>query len=60
MLIPLPQRRILITISVSKVALNHLKGILLQKTASEEQKLWYFPYRALWSTGQCRGEGTAP
>ena len=32
-----------------------LEAILLQKTASEGQKLWYFPYRALWSTRLMQG-----
>ena len=32
-----------------------LETISLQNTASEGQKLWYFSYRALWSTGQCKG-----
>ena len=43
-------------INVSKVAFNHYRDhITAKKTASEGQKLWYFRYRALWSTGQCKG-----
>ena len=42
-------------INVSKVALNHFRDHITAKTASEAQKLWYFLYRALWSTGQCKG-----
>ena len=34
---------------------NTLETISLQETASEGQKLWYFSYHALWSTGQCKG-----
>ena len=32
-----------------------LEAILLQKNASEEQKLWHFYLSCIWSTSQCKG-----
>ena len=43
------------TINVLKVALNHFRGHITAKIVSEGQKLWYFPYRSLWSIGQWKG-----
>ena len=40
------------------MALNCFRGHITLKTASEGQKLWHFPYRALRSSRQ-RG-GTTP